>query len=213
MTATHCHRRPGLRPSPRVDSGQRMHARSASQARRPRTGSAVREKDERVCEAVVLSMASPNCGSGSSSRRHPSHCSTCQIPVLIRTLLSLMDCHLKEKGAFLLLSFWSFKGSISYGVWCLLPFPPVLFEVLPSCFCRFSKFYYQPVRPNWSCACDFLWDFGEKQRWLNPVSGCCFSAPFCFLGGISWQTLNVSDMYSFFEVVLVGSLTVDDFIY
>lgn len=90
MTATHCHTRPGLRPSPRVDSGQRMHARSASQARRPWTGSALREEDERVCEAVVLSMASPNCGSGSSSRRHPSHCSTCQIPVLIRTLLSLI---------------------------------------------------------------------------------------------------------------------------
>jgi hypothetical protein len=48
---------------------------------------------------------------------------------------------------------------------------------------------------------------------LNPVSGCCFSAPLCFLGGISWQTLDVSGMYSFFEVVLVGSLTVDDFIY
>jgi hypothetical protein len=97
-----------------------MHARSAWQARRPRTGSALREKDERVCEAVVLSMASSNCGSGSSSRLHPCHCSTCQIPVLIRTLLSLsrslMDCHLKEKGAFLLLSLWSFKGSISYGV-------------------------------------------------------------------------------------------------
>jgi hypothetical protein len=69
-----------------------MHARSAWQARRPRTGSAgsaLREKDERVCEAVVLSMASSNCGSGSSSRLNPSHCSTCQIPVLIRTLLSL----------------------------------------------------------------------------------------------------------------------------
>jgi hypothetical protein len=89
MTAPHCRIRPGLRPSPRVDCGQRMHARSAWQARRPRTGSALREKDERVCEAVVLSMASSNCGSGSSSRRHPSHCSACQIPVLIRTLLSL----------------------------------------------------------------------------------------------------------------------------